>query len=615
MNLPNLLVDGLSGRAIAALALAGGLALVVLHLLRLRRREVIVSFVPLWLGAPGAARSSRWARRLREWLALALALTVLMLVLFGAADLGAPAADAGGRSVVILVDRSASMSARDEPGTRLGAARARALEVARGLGRADRALVASFARDALAESGFEADPARIARAIAAVGPSEEPGDLSRGLEFAAAILAGRPRPTIVLVSDGAFSEDARRAAPPAVDLRYVPVGKRGRNVAILGFAARRLPADPGSIDAAVTLQNFGPDRVSFALEVLASGATIERRPIELAPGERRREALADVFAPDARLEARLVSLDGHPLAEVADAPDDLPLDDRAYAVVPPLPRRRVLRVGGPDLYLDGALLSLGRTVTVERATEAAAARDRDTWARYDLVIFDGVAPAPPPEAGRYLYLDPHGPSSPFGERGASVRDPVIAEARRDHPLLRQIDLGDVNIAEARRLALAPGDVSVAGSFGLPLIVARERPGLRMAALSFDPRRSDLPMRAAFPLLIANALAWAAGSSGDGGAPTAVATGGSFRLTDGVTEVPVTRAGFHTARGELFAANLADARESDTTPAAHLALGGHALPAPDPPARRPPVRLPVLALVFAAALVALEWVSFHRRWTT
>ena len=75
-----------------------------------------------------------------------------------------------------------------------------------------------------------------------------------------------------------------------------------------------------------------------------------------------------------------------------------------------------------------------------------------------------------------------------------MRDPVIADVRRDHPLARQLDLGDVNIAAARRLALAPGDVAVAGSFGVPLLIARERPGLRIAATSFDPRRSDLPMR-------------------------------------------------------------------------------------------------------------------------
>ena len=192
------------------------------------------------------------------------------------------------------------------------------------------------------------------------------------------------------------------------------------------------------------------------------------------------------------------------------------------ATIPPLPRRRILRVGGADLYLDGALLGLGRTVHVDRLPAAdadrAAARARD----YDLVVFDGVTPSAPPTAGRFLYFDPQGPGSPFAaaREARPVRDPVLdpASLRRDHPLLRQLDLTDVNVAEAHRLVLGPGDVALAASFDVPLIVARERPGLRIAALAFDPRRSDLPMRPAFPLLVANALAWAARDEAD--APSA-----------------------------------------------------------------------------------------------
>ena len=172
-----------------------------------------------------------------------------------------------------------------------------------------------------------------------------------------------------------------------------------------------------------------------------------------------------------------------------------------------------------------------------------------------------------------------------------MRDPVIADVRRDHPLARQLDLTDVNIAAARRLALAPGDVAVAGSFGVPLLIARERPGLRIAATSFDPRRSDLPMRPAFPLLIANALAWAPGANADAAieAPPALLTGASARPRDDLPEIAIAHVGFHRAGDMVFAANLGDARESDTTPAAELALGGRKLAPPDPPAWRGGVR--------------------------
>jgi hypothetical protein len=607
MSLATLLSSPLPARAAAVAGAAGAVAITVLYLIHLRRRRLVVPFAPLWLAAAGPRSTTSWARRLRDLLSLALALAVLGLVLLGAVDPRPAAANRAGRSIVVLIDRSASMSAREGSGTRLDAARARATLIVEGLAGADRALVASFASDAVAETGFEADAGRLRRAVAAVAPSEEPGDLPRALTFASAILRGRPRPTVVLVSDGAFGEESRRTAPTDVDLRFAPVVRADRpahNVGIISFAARRLPADPSAVEAALVIQNFGAAKASLAVDIAAGGTTVERLRLELGPGERHRHVLPNVFAADARLQARLL---------VGD--DDLAIDDVAYAVVPPLPHRRVLRVGGADLYLDGALLSLGRTVTVDRLSPADAEARRAQWPDYDLVVFDGVTPASPPAQGRYLFLDPHGPGSPFVERGA-VRDPVIADVRRDHPLARQLDLGDVNIASARRLALAPGDVAVAGSFGVPLLIARERPGLRIAATSFDPRRSDLPMRPAFPLLVANALAWA-GPRADATieAPPALLTGASARPREDLPEVAIAHAGFHRVGDTVVAANLGDARESNTTAAAGLELAGRKLAPPDPPAWRGGIRAGALALWLVLALLVVECATYHRRWTT
>jgi len=621
MNLASLLSGPLPARAAAVAGAIGAVAITALYLVRLRRRRVVVSFAPLWLDAIGPRRTTSWARRLRDLLSLLLAISLLGALLVAAVDPRPAAADRAGRSLVVLIDRSASMSARDGAGTRLDAARAGANAIVDGLAATDRALVASFASDAIAESGFEAgiNVGHLRRAVAAVTPSEEPGDLPRALTFASAILRGRPRPTIVVVSDGAFSEEARRTIPADVDVRFAGVGtstsgRRGGNVGIISFAARRVPADPATVEAALVVQNFGATHAAVAVDIAAGDNTVERLRLDLGPGERRRHELPNVFAADVRLQARLLTADGRPLAQ--GGADELALDDTAFAVVPPLPRRRVLRVGGPNLYLDGALLSLGRTVTVDRLAPAAAEAQRARWTDYDLVIFDGVTPAAPPTKGRFLFLDANGPGSPFPERGA-VRDPVIADVRRDHPLARQLDLTDVNISSARRLALAPGDVAVAGSFGVPLLIARERPGLRIAATSFDARRSDLPMRPAFPLLIANALAWAPGVNADAAieAPPALLTGASARPREDLPEIAIAHVGFHRAGDMVFAANLGDARESDTTPAAELELGGHKLASPDPPVWRGGVRAGGLALWLAFALLVVEWVSYHRRWTT
>ncbi len=119
MSVASLLSGPLPARAAVVAGAIGAVAITVLYLIRLRRRRVVVSFAPLWLDAAGPRRTTSWARRLRDLLSLLLALTLLGLLLLAAVDPRPTAADRAGRSLVILIDRSASMSARDGSGTRL----------------------------------------------------------------------------------------------------------------------------------------------------------------------------------------------------------------------------------------------------------------------------------------------------------------------------------------------------------------------------------------------------------------------------------------------------------------------------------------------------------------
>lgn len=655
-----LFFSGLSAAAAGGVAIAAAVLLTGLYLLKLQRRRVLVPFAPLWAPSGGEPRSRRLARRLRRWLSLLLQLLFAGLLLLATADPRPAAAHRAGRTVLILVDRSASMSARDEGAgaSRLDEARRLARALAAGIGPADRAMVASFASGVSAASGFEDDAGRLAAAADSLSASEEPADLGRALGFAAAVLRGAPRPTLIIVSDGAYSADARArvrwgatgdpgsAGAPSlagIDVRFARVGRRGDNVAILSFAARRYPADPTSVEAAVTVQSFRDRPSDVRLEITAGAQRlpVDRVTLHLAAHERRRHRLPDVAAPDTLLRASL------------DDGGDLAVDDTAFAVVPGLARWKVLRVGDSNLFLDGALLSLGAAVEVRRAPGRDVEATRARWSSFDAVIFDGVTPSPAPDAGRFIYVDPHGPASPFLDRGGTLREPIVTDTRRGHPLLRNLGLGDVNIAEARRLKLGAGDQAVASALGAPLILTRTRPGLRIAALAFDLRRSDLPMRSAFPLLLLNTLGWLRGPDaaevvhlrtgrslriplpeGSAGATVSDPAGEARRIAgqSGAIEVPIARTGFYrvaavaapgggasgagrATRPELvLAANLDDPVESDTTPAPALVLGGKTLSATDPPVGGRRAEIWTRALIAALALSLFEWWSYHRRWT-
>ena len=268
------MLEGLSAGATVGLAVAGAAILTGLYLLKPRRRRVVVAFAPLWLPGAGERRSERWARRLRRWLSLALQ----------AARVRAPAARGGrpaARRAPIARAAASSCSStarrrcrRPTSPARASAPRARgARALVTGLGRADRALVASFAADVTAESGFETDARRLARAVDAVRPSEEPADLGRALAFAAAVLRGQPHPTLVLVSDGRFSDDARAtpcaAGRDAADVR--DAFARGRRRALGARRTARAQRRPAR------LRGAAPPRRPDLRRGRRDGAKLRRR--------------------------------------------------------------------------------------------------------------------------------------------------------------------------------------------------------------------------------------------------------------------------------------------------------------------------------------------------
>jgi hypothetical protein len=81
---------------------------------------------------------------------------------------------------------------------------------------------------------------------------------------------------------------------------------------------------------------------------------------------------------------------------------------------------------------------------------------------------------------------------------------------------------------------------IPGPAGAPLLYAGERAGQRTAVLAFEPRKSDLPLQVAFPIMLANLTGELLGGSG---APTEAVTPGSpvtLSIPTGATGVRVTR---------------------------------------------------------------------------
>jgi hypothetical protein len=85
-----------------------------------------------------------------------------------------------------------------------------------------------------------------------------------------------------------------------------------------------------------------------------------------------------------------------------------------------------------------------------------------------------------------------------------LTNPGIGTLSPDEPVLRYVDLSTTHIAEATKLELpAWARMVIPGPKGAPLLYTGVRAGIASAVLAFEPRRSDLPLQVAFPILIAN----------------------------------------------------------------------------------------------------------------
>ena len=517
---------------------------VLLYLLKIRRRDAVVTTLRFWQQLATDNRRRTFWQKLRRPLSMLLQLLLLALVLFALArpELGAFSFGAGASTIVVF-DTRARMQAREESGgTRFEVARTVAAGFLRRASTSNQiALLAAGARPRVVVP-FSADDAPLLSALQSLAAEDAAGSLEDSLALANELLASRPSPRrVVVITD--------QAPPPRPDsangeVEWIAIGTPRENVGLTRLAVRRLTTSSADAEILFEIVNHGSSQRTGNVELAFDGRVFDLRPVDLAPGQRRTEVFAapplNRLPSNARgwITARWVPGDGR-----ADA---LALDDVAYAVAP-LPRpRRVLLVTPGNPFLERCLAA---DDTIRFELLAPAAFEPASAANFDAVILDqpenrGSDALENLPAGNFFFIR----QSPLGLNEGELDRPLVTAADVDDPLLRLADLREVNFLraaglpfDARRGPQRRGAWRVFAplrSLDHALILAGERepesgrPGQRFVALAFGVTDSDLPLRIAFPLFIYNAVHWLAG--GEATNPNALRAGESLRLRAGET---------------------------------------------------------------------------------
>ena len=622
----------LAPAAFAALAIA--IPILLLYMLRLRRREVLISSTFLWRQVVQDTEANTPWQRLRRNLLLFLQLLILLLLVLALARpfITVPTVSAG--KIALLVDASASMTATDVAGeSRFSAAIEQARQIVSSMNPQDIISLIRVADIAEPLTSYTGDKNELRRALDGMTASQGSADWDTALTLAAAGASGAENFSIVMISDGGLGDTASLPANIPQPI-YVPVGESASNIGITALATRALAGQPPQLFAQVTNYGDSPADISLVIRLdevlrLSRSGTIPPRsqlPIPFA------EPISEPFET---LSATL-TFDN-------DAEDFLELDNRAWTVRNEAKSRRVYYVAADEnLFLEQALRSLPGIQTFRGNAENRGLPGEP----FDLYVFDNWLPNNLP-AGDMLIVNPPN-STPLFTLGAPL--PAANEVEitdEESAITAFVDLDEMSLLGYRDIEAGWARTLFKTEAGA-VLVAGEVNARQIAILPFDLRDSNLPLLIAWPVLIANLLDWFSPtdivslpdglSVGDVLAISPPLLAESLRITTpagvvhelpaagdrvafadtgqlGLYRLEILQGGEVTS-AQSFAVNLFGAGESDIAPLplAELRLGGAMLD-PEADDQLGTQEFWTWLALAALLLLAIEWVVYHRRLQT
>lgn len=483
---------------LAAAALVAPLAL--WYVLRSRRPRVEVASTFLWARTDRSVAAAVPWQRFRPdrtfWL-------VLLAILVGALALARPAVPVAaelGEHTILVVDTSASMLANEDGPSRLELARRDAAALIDRLGPGQTvSIVEAGPRGRVLISGSD-DPRQARGALNGLRASHGAADLADAFTLAAALQRAGQDTVTYLFTDGPLPPEAARVAPAGLIARGV--GRDRPNLAVTRLQA--LPAGAGTAQAFVQVRNFGQLATDVTVTLSVGRTVLVEQSVPLSP-----RGTEDLIVP---VDYGAVAAGGPIVLQASVAPvgadvtgaeatDALSVDDAAWAVVAEPRDVDVLLVGAGNVFLESALASVPG-VEVRLSPTLPASLDG-----IDLLVVDRVA-APASPTVPTLYVAPATPPAGVTVDGEAEL-PVVTFQDPAHQLLVDVDLADVAIAAAQRVR-APALQALAAGPGGPLLLAGRLGAAPVVYLGFDLLASNLPLQVAWPVLVANAVAWLAG---------------------------------------------------------------------------------------------------------
>lgn len=649
----------------------------ILYILRTRRRKLTVPSLGIWsqIASKAKLKHIEWIKRIVSFFICMAILAFLAVALLDPRyDDSANAT----RHAVIILDTSASMmAAMPQPSdckTRFECARRDIWQLIDQTAPSDRiAIILADDMPHAIAGAFQADKTQLHKALRQCAPKPAKANINKALQLAKHLVHTKQSPEIYLFTDGQFSQDDefKTILNENIPFMQKTYGAPEKNIAIQAFNARRYIANRLAFEVFIKIKNDFDIPVTVSLKLynlnenettLAPNRThklISQKYITLASGNSEMRIYQNLALNSHKIAAEIEITDPQNIA------DPLPLDNIAYAVVPGYTKPDILAVTPNNLYLQAALLlnENYRSVFITPNELPKNISGKQLAKNYDILIVDNSYNDIPDIdfsdfSGRAILINPNKRFSPYPQTPAE--NPVIERINSKHPVARWLSLKNLNVAHAEIFKNVKNDDIVLRAIEGPLIATKYENQQKFVAIGFSLVQSDLIFRVALPILFVNSIDWLINENAEPlrGFPANTAfhvqVGDAFNSASIVLPDNTIIENIQTYNGQLtfygenvgfydIRPKIQSARHPITVAANFFNEGESNLSSPQTiiqTSSPPPTlistpdenssknfilklleNLPessqyiwVLALLAALAVIAVEWITYHRRYT-
>jgi len=485
-------------------------AIVLLYLFKRKYVDTPVSSHLLWNRVLKDMEANRPWQKLRNRLLMFVQLLMAALLVLALMQPWIAAGGSAKEHAVIVLDRSASMtstivSADGRTESRLDRAKAAIMDWAAGDASGSAITLIAMGEQAEVLLSRETDRNQVRAALDAVTPAYGKTVYKEAMSLASALTRDGKEAEIRLFTDGLFAE-------PVTGLTFeVPVTvmkpedealAAGGNVSVTQFGVKSSRETGGLATAVASVKNWGQAPAQIDVTVYAGKEMADMRRVTVEPGKQT-SVYFEGLAP-----ADWYKLD-------LGQNDALSADNVSYAFLAGERPKRVLAIGGGNLFLEKALQLAGAEVTKLQPEGA------DAWiatlkpeSAPDVIVLESVPEgALASDAWQKLLAGKPVLYAGSGYEGKPASVPAGSYTIAEHPVTRYLKFQDTHVASVRQPSNALWGKPVVSAGEVPLVYAGTDNGVPRLLIAFSLQQSDLPLRTEFPVFIQNALEWLTASQG------------------------------------------------------------------------------------------------------